>query len=528
MSERTKKVLEELYALDPSLKDHEPALLTVLDRIGATKPDVRIDQAFLARLRTALLTEPATMTPHPKNVITNFLDTMSKTPFILGGLAMTAILAAVIVTLPGQVPSPQGEGTSQLAMATVTDAAPGAFGNLGVLGREELSGWNASAAPQTPNAAESAALGTEDAISARPMAGGGSGTSAAVSMDAKMIAPWTSETYVLAYDEEGGAGGPFVIREQPVYRRTVDTRTAAQFATAVTGRSNDIVDLSALSDLRVESISLFEDHEDGYSMQLSLLDGSVYMGLDWRHQQYDPALDEPLMESELPSDDALVAAADEFMDAFAIDRSVYGTPFVEKTWQRYYLMAAEQGGAYAPSSFTVVYPLHIDGTEVVEFGGEISGPRVYIRARDMKVMNLSGLSTLRFERSPYELETDTARIVAFAEKGGIRGAIYRPMSFDEEGNPLPSEKEAETLRLGAPGQFLLRMFTTVDDASVELYLPALRFPILNVPSDANYYGQQDVVVPLVKAILDEQERMMGEQPVPLPYETPVAEPAVLR
>jgi hypothetical protein len=522
MSDRTKKVLEELYALDPTLKDHEPALLAVLERLAATKPDVRIDQVFLAKLRTALLATPAAadLSQPSKNIITNLFDTMSKTPFILGGLAMTAILVAVIVTLPGQAPSQQG-GSSQFAMAGIVDAAPGAFGDLSSIGQQGASPEAATAvpAPEAPNAAiEPAVLGTAAAISARPMGVRDPGISE-MSIDSKMmVRPWSAETYTLAYD---ASQGPYVIAEQPVYRRSMDTKTMSQFASTFTGRSNGILNLAKLSDLRIESVSLFEDREDGYSMQLNLSDGSAYLGLDWRHQQYDPSLDEPLRPSDMPSDESLIAAANEFMDRFAINRSAYGEPFVEKTWQRYVIMAAaDQDSPIAPSTLNVVYPLLIDGTEVTEFGGEESGPRVSIRARDLKVMNLYGLSTLRFERSPYELETDIARITAFAEKGGLRGAIYQPMTYDDQGNPVPSATEAETLRLGAPGQILLRMFTTVDNASVELYLPALRFPILNLPTDPNYYGPQDVVVPLVKSILDEQERAMDQPPVAIPYGAP--------
>ncbi len=528
MHERTKNLLIELYALDPSLKEHEPALVAVLERMTAAKPDVRIDQAFLAELRETLLAVPATTPPRYHNIITNLFDTMSKTPFILGGLAMTAVLVAVVATLPGQAPSGTPTG-SQLAMLDgIVDTAPGAFGNIGALGLQGVeapSVESVSTDTSAPAAEPIAVLGTPAAISARPQSGGGGGLG--MGSDAKMsILPWyPSPAYDIVYE----GAEPIEIAEQSVYRRSTDQQTLTAFAAAVTGRQNGLIDLSRFRDLRIERISLFEDRAGGYQTELNLFDGSLYMNLDWRHQQYDPAMDRQIPLSELPSDTTFIDAANAFMDRFGIDRAVYGEPVVDTSWQRYVIMADSAEASYAPSMVSVVYPLLVDDMQVTEFGGEIAGPRVHIRVQDLTVMNLGNLTTRRFERSAYALELDVVRLVAFAEKGGIRGSIHQPMSYDDQGNPVTPTEPMEALRLGEPEQVLMKMYHSIDNVSVELYLPALRFPILNVPQGPDYYGPRDVMVPLVKDILDEAERMMDQQPVPMPLDLPaVSEPAVLR
>jgi hypothetical protein len=354
------------------------------------------------------------------------------------------------------------------------------------------------------------------------MSGGGSGFAVGTAeADAKMmIAPWwptEQQAYKLSYAPKEGE--VFAVEDMPVYRRSVDRSLGERFVPAVTGRDNGLLDLGALRDLKVERISLFEDRTDGYTMELNLFDGSVYINLDYRHQQYDPALDQPLAPNEMPEDATIIAAADAFLDRFGVDRASYGAPVVDKTWQRYVIMADGDEGS-APSSVGVVYPILIDGREVAEYGGELVGPRVYIRVRDMKVHNVYGLTTRSFERSSYALETDVARLAAFAEKGGLRGPVYRPYSYDAAGNATPIPDEGPLL-LGAPTQIMIRMYHGIGSVPNELYLPALRFPIQNLPADPNYYGPKDVVVPLVQEILD-------QPPIAMPFDKPMTEPAVLR
>ena len=57
MNEKINKILEELYQIDPSLKEHEYKIKILLDKMITNKPDDNINSAFVERLQNELLSE---------------------------------------------------------------------------------------------------------------------------------------------------------------------------------------------------------------------------------------------------------------------------------------------------------------------------------------------------------------------------------------------------------------------------------------------------------------------------------------
>ena len=106
------------------------------------------------------------------------------------------------------------------------------------------------------------------------------------------------------------------------------------------------------------------------------------------------------------------------------------------------------------------------------------------------VSGVNNLTTYRYETSDYNLETDSAKVVALAEKGGYGSGIYYGISQDKI-----------TLELGTPTKTLIHLWRYTNNTNEELLIPALMFPVNNAPAD--YYGSKFVTVPLVQEMITE-------------------------
>jgi hypothetical protein len=57
MDSKIKKILNELYELDGSLKEKEVELLKIIEKMLATKPNIKIDEDFKNNLKIQIIKE---------------------------------------------------------------------------------------------------------------------------------------------------------------------------------------------------------------------------------------------------------------------------------------------------------------------------------------------------------------------------------------------------------------------------------------------------------------------------------------
>jgi len=128
---------------------------------------------------------------------------------------------------------------------------------------------------------------------------------------------------------------------------------------------------------------------------------------------------------------------------------------------------------------------------------------VTVDIRHKKVSNLGPIQSHRYETSSYPAETDAARIIAAAERGGFGGGWY-----------FPEAEKKVTLELETPQFIYLQQYTYESAESSELYVPALLFPIKDWQQKG--FWNSGVAVPLAKEMLDQQDQNFpGPQPMPL-------------
>jgi len=94
------KILEEIYKIDPSLKNREGEIIKAIGALSALRPEVQIDEAFMASLRAKLDAEARTMKTATKP---HFNFQFSGTPYLARVFAVFLVMlgAVYFYNMPG-------------------------------------------------------------------------------------------------------------------------------------------------------------------------------------------------------------------------------------------------------------------------------------------------------------------------------------------------------------------------------------------------------------------------------------------
>jgi hypothetical protein len=314
-----------------------------------------------------------------------------------------------------------------------------------------------------------------------------------------------------------------------------------------------LVNLNSFNSAQLQSFSFVEDRDKGYMVNVMLNEGNISINENWAKWSYltcspvsmDTASSsmptmcpEPkrLKPEDIPADEVLISTANAFLEAHGIPRTNYGEPVVNKEWFRQYelMSAADRINYWIPEMQNVIYPLMLNGQQVYDESGNLSGLNVSVRVSpEITVSSVYELTTQNYQSSSYQAEMDVARIMKLVEKGGFRNYYY----FDSSQNAKTVDVE-----LGTPDVALVKIWSYKNGANEELLVPALVFPVTKAPTaeDVGPWGwyRRNVVIPLVKEILDNENGGMeimpagrggvdpavedaAPIPAPLPAQTPL-------
>lgn len=489
--------------------------------IAASKPDGQIDARFINSLRADLLEKA--------NVISATRSLRSKSQNNYFSIYMNKILASALVvalvlvagglwyiqqtdrplfTLNQQGADTQllsgeygvtgvgNESFGDLAKLTVATAARG--GSAGLNGAGEM----AEAPTQIPD---------------RQVADitGNNATGISLGGDQKPLIWPGPMNFDFRYE---GQDLPQLAQDQSVLKRTRPVQIPSVVDRIVSLMSFGLIDMSKFRDLKIQNFSFVEDREFGYGINVDVQNGFVNIYQNWEKwpQQDVPtclALEicppqNNLTINELPSDEESIQIANRFLNDYNVSREGYGAPFVQDAWRTYYERTEDKTNYYIPEQVQVIFPLVIEGAQVFDEGGNLTGMSVMIDARTRRAISVNELTTKQFERSVYKGETDSNRILEIAERGGFRNYSY------EE----PGVKKTR-LNLDTPTIEMVKIWFSSDDyrTSNELFVPAFVFPVKNWV-EAGYY-RPNIVVPLVADILDSD--VDQGRPIPLSDPMPV-------
>lgn len=504
MNQEIQNFLSDLYKIDGDLVKYEKELIKIIENLIQSKPDVKFDDAFKERLKTEIMAKidelkKQNIVKNEKTNVSSIFDNLflNRFSFAIGGAVFVALIMLPFLIDKNNVTDNLAKKFPAINLSQkISKLDKGAFGKLS--GEGAVNG-------------NVAAQGSVTSERAYGLGGGGGAV-----LDSKMsssIAPGGYFPGMINY-EYVYAGEDFAITENEVevLRRLKDKTAAKSYSSIVKGINIDLVDLSKFNNTELMNISINEDREFGYSYSLSFTDGvSIYSNWEkWPHPEQS-CRDEAcyasfrLKESDVPADEELIALADGFIKEYDIDMSSYGVGKVQDFWRQYNGMP--ESDIYIPDEVAVIYPLVINGKEVYESGGSKSGLGININIRYKKASAAYSIVAQNFESSNYDGVTNTDDILNSAKKGGM-SPIYR---YD-------NSSETVKLELDTPSTILLKYYSYNQDngRNEELIIPALLFPVKNIPTDTSRnfgYIQQNVIVPLVKEIFDQYKNEQVPQPI---------------
>jgi hypothetical protein len=485
-NEKIKDILDDLYEIDPVLEHYEEEIKKTIKELLKSKPDIRVDQKFVSELREKIMKRVEELQYQPQKKSFSFWQMFSgpKFSYVISGMLALILFFGIFFNLAdfGKVSGPNHE------------IIPGAMETIGL--NDNAFG---SLKSESQNAAVPQGRGGGGY-------GGGGGTQAspvAESDSAKMVCqgegciipPYYPPKYVY-----NGEAVELKDEKIEVLRRKTKIEYTRSFSGLLESFGFGLADLSGFDNTRIQTINLVQEKEFGYSIFISSDEGIISIDAYWpkwpqtqnRCSDERCVMENTLKVSDVPGDGELIKIADNFISEHRINLSNYGEPEVDKTWnQIYYAQPVETSQIYVPDIISVKYPLLINGKFVYEQGGNKMGVSIGINIRYNKVSAVYGLSIQEYESSMYEAETDFAKILKAAEKGGLYNYI------------VPAEQSRE-IGFGIPefAYSVIWKFYENEPTTKILLVPALVFPIDKISGDITYYGDK-IVIPLAKELLEE-------------------------
>lgn len=476
--------------LDPSLKKHEEELKKVIQELLKAKPDVTIDENFIASLREELgaMSHELRAKKQPK---IRSLNGFTKLIYLFSGAAVTALFAIAVITADPLESQPVFESS----VKTVDDEA-----------------FSHSQAPLGSDVPQEAAKGL----------GGGAQSTAEDAASSRMIVAPDHEFTQYEYVFEGDL--PIVSDDQlAVLKRESASVNDKGLVDTLKRFDFGLIDLSAFSDLSIHNIQMAEEKERGYMFSIDFNNSMITINQNWEYWEnpFENCRNEACYErlrlspSDIPADERLTEIANQFLKKHNINTSDYGTPEIEHRMDEYYVMEAEKRGEqiYVPDTLTVLYPEIVEGKAVYSSPETKAGLRVSVNIRHNAVSNVWGLRMSQFRKSMYETQQDSSAILDWAKEGGWN-------SF-----PYGDADKVEELELEAPELVYMTIHNYENKESAELLVPTYLFDVK--PKEEVRYYRKKVAVPAVKGF---EPKDQPPFPRPLPVEplirstTPSAEP----
>ena len=543
---KAEKIITDLLELDNSLKPLESELRKLVAEFIKNKPEPLLSQKFETELKSVLvekIKELKNENMQEKNIFSQGV-LFKKLAFSFGSIILALIIILPTVNFlknknlnnePGLTQSEDG--------IKITRLDDKAFGEINfqnnVDGAQEnfvkpmmATGFGSGSEITTRESYEgetylidaSTTVSNDQAVSVSPVAtkvvsGMGSASPAGMGgFDGNIGIMPDFEYPNFSYVYEGDDLTEFVVGldKVDVYKRAKSEYSNPSFLNFITNLGSDLIDLKKFnnSNTKVSYFSINEEKEFGYVLSFDSNSGGVSIYQNWQYwpQPANDCRDEACFAryrfnySDLISNEEAILIAENFLNDFGIDQSAYGKAVVNYNFHEIYQASADKTSLYVPEETTIIFPILIEGKEVKDQGGQAYGLYVNINSRHKKVSGLNNLLPNRYEVSAYEAFNDAEEIKKIAEQGGLN--FYKD----------PYATKEIQVYLGTPSLILSQQFQYGENYEYnrELFVPALSFPVLRLSEETQFFYKKNVVIPLIKDLINQNNRGGGIEIMPYP------------
>lgn len=497
MENDIEKILQELYQIDENLKQKETELIKIIDTMLSIKPNIKIDENFKYSLKEKIQEKITS------EKLQNFQKAQKNNLWnIFTYIFWTLWVAAFWFFIFKETFAPHTmiqdntlSSVSQnlLSFESNITENKGGFWNLKTVWVDSLAKWWSveKMSLQTPNTVTDLAE-NDTKILGENMIGD--------AMIWKMIAPidpdWVPEVYRYTYSWELNLEIP---AQMPVYKKITWKNISTQVANYFKNIDFNGIKLGNFSEIWVSNVSLNENKEYGYSLNIDFENGSFSLYKNWaKWPQRDWTTNS---KQNFVSEEEVLQIAWDFIQKYKIDLGKYGNPEVEKKYLS--VLRSYESSKIAPdyinNTTSVVYPLLIDKNKIVEEYGQISWVRLEIDLIEKKVTSLNGLHINNYEKSAYNIETSKENILKIAN-------VWWRFWLENE---IPENAKYIDILLKNPTLQYISTYKYENFSQEQFLIPAVVFEI-EQKEDINYYGEY-ISVPLLKDFYryDEQGNIIG-------------------
>lgn len=504
------ELLNELYQIDGSLRKNEADLKKIIERLVISRPYSTLNKEFQTNLRKELQLHAKDIPIMKKKPTTQQVETRSFSfrpfAFATGGLVIGLIAAFAVFKAPvyyTSITEDKAALPSYLSLQ-IDRVSENAFGTIAtqegeMMGVPEAVGAGGGGGLRM----DSQAMATDEAISA--VAPG-----VATSEMMRILPPEYAKSYEYVY-----TGEDFSVEESQmdVLKQKAGTFSSGSLNSVVQSLNLGVVDLSTFRNMEVQDISMVQDEEFGYIINVSTRRGSVSINQNWeRWKSIQPTCQDQacwdayqLTPADVPSNEKLIEIANAFLAEHNIDLSSYGDPQIDRSWET--TAMPERSSIRVPDVQQVIYPLEINGKRSYDSAGNPSGLWVGVNVRANRVSHVNNIRTLHFEASSYETMRDVDTILDQAKRGGLYSQQFA------------GAQETIRVEIGTPVVAFVQVHNNIEGRAQELHVPALVFPIIGGMDPSKGIWRRNIVVPIVKGVIPNIDR-----PVPMPLPEPIPMP----
>lgn len=517
----TEEILNDLYKLDPTMKEYEAELRKLITQLIAARPNTKFDEAFKNKLEQELLQKFKQITSQPIKKYSAWDKlAMSKFIYVMGGSLAVVVLFVAGIMVVNKLPQKNNDNKLiKLSLKqTIDQTSAQAFGALPSfqVSHDQKSSPSLNTASKKAINTSAQGGGAEPAsfMATADMAVNNSGAKAeralAVGVASKAVEPasfiYPPNPQVTVNYTYTGDEFKLDNKNLAVYKRNFSGDLANQLGRIIGNIDTGLLNLKSFSNLKASNLALQEDYDGGYSFNFDFNNESVSL-----YRSYSPQAvssdcadktgcvpDYYISKNEMPSNEEILAVANNFLKNHGVDLSYWGKPEINNDWTTYEEFKKND---YAPANVSVVYPQKINEELTYTDNGSLLGMTVNINLKERKIDSVYNLASQNFVSSNYPAITDWNKILQFALKGGLRPTIYYITA--ENG----SEKQIN-LELGTPVYGLVDRWI-YDKTSQELFVPALIFPIKNKTMVPGYGNLNNVIVPLIEEMFPKENDNYG-------------------
>ena len=510
-TEELNEILNDIYKIDPNLKDYNEQLKKIIFEIYYEKPDVDLDVNFKEELKKKLnikinqIKKELALKPKKENT-SGVLKNLKKINYLLFGSLGTVAVVIIAVYYMQTNDNRYLSGTKNLSnsinafdFSLNIKNADKTFGSLSGItasnnGMSSLTAGlpmseNASNAPRVSSGAgglptvglAEPAMNMDVAINQK-----------IISEPGYMVAPYVPTIYKYVYT--GSKDFVANINEENLKVLKRIKNNSVNFDNKNIFNTN-ILDLSKFTNLKINNISIDEDNDLGYSLYMAINEGTLSINKNWQkwpqnNYNYRDTVTTNTDEGNMLSSDEIIKISNEFISKYNIDLKNYSSPVVQTDYKIMYAKALDKANFYIPQNSIVIYPLKINGMEVYELYGEKYGISLNVDTKAKVVDSLYNLETQNYESSKYDLEKDADVILKIAE------------NTDNYYNP-GSEMKTLTINIKDPILVYTKIYKYENNKSDEYLVPAISFSVENDDKNTNIYGRKNIIIPITKESINE-------------------------